>query len=326
MLKKIDFSIKRVFPKNNRRYPTCIDDIIYSISSWINKDFELMYWDSWEFKYDKESNKENLMNIFNAITINNIYKSLFRYHKTDIKMHVNDDVNQLYDLIENQIHLGTPTIIGLDGYYNEWDTFFFHKEHNAHACVVTGIDRVKRSLMISDCYFDKKDKLISFDLVNQATHFFGRVIFIEEPKYTKQEAIIMVKDLFLAINCDQFESMRRFANDIQNSADYGEAQTSEVAQLSSIYDGLNQVILGRLRFAYMLNYIKTKYGIAELDKIGDKFYRSALNWEITLNILAKSLLMDNFFKKVDKVADKIYLAAAFEENLLEECQTLFLAS
>ncbi|MGR6765263.1 BtrH N-terminal domain-containing protein [Paenibacillus sp. T2-29] len=313
---KIDLILKRIISKNKNRYPTCIDDIVFTISAWNKNNYELMYINSWGFCYEERSQHSTPSELFTNITFqNDLIKNLSEYHGVDINfVHINKP-SELYEHVQKQLKLGMPILVKIDSYYNVFDPLYM-KEHNNHFCIATGIDFDRKNLIIADPYFQLKDVSIPFDVTEQASDIIGILSFrnSKKEKHFFELHPFLSKESYI-LKQKQFNDIKIFANDLLHLIKSDKPDT-KLLSLPVIYDTINELILGRLRFSILLAFYKKSEKINELDNICYRMNEAALHWEMVLNSIAKSIYTNQINKQIYKICERIHAISEFENSIL----------
>src|SRR5436190_21175661 len=96
------------------RFFTCYDDVIASIAKWKNKDYKLMYCDSWNFFY--ESNNRNNQNIIKKLTVNEnviekTMENLKKFHGIEVNFYKNPSSENIINAIKNSLSIGMQLLV-----------------------------------------------------------------------------------------------------------------------------------------------------------------------------------------------------------------------
>ncbi|MCP3781451.1 hypothetical protein [Paenibacillus sp. MZ03-122A] len=320
---KLDIPINRIIPKNNNRYPTCFDDVISSLTLWKNRSHQFMYLDCWSFNYKSVENFESVSELFHSIIVEDYsLDNLYKYHKIYIEFIDREPGMDFYKKIEETIREGKPVFIKFDSYYNEWDPLY-NKKHNNHVCIVTNVNLKQSILQITDPYFHVKDRYVPFETLDKASDFLGIVHFesaidnflgIQKNKIFSKYKLTMKKSNIAKINS--------FADQLYNIA--SRTDSIRPGDLPIIYSKINDIILGRLRFGITLDFYSSISYSNELHYFSKKMIEISLQWEVVLNLIAKSVLMNQLENRITIIVEKIKSISSLEESTLDEfCEFVF---
>ncbi|GEM_PF-4720032 len=309
----IEVSIRKVPIQCTNRFSACLDDIAATITAHYQRDYRLMYRDSWDFFSLSDDVDEDQVD-------QHKWDNLYNFHGARLVLE-QAPFSQSLSRISQQIDNGVPAVIGFDGYYCDWDPYC-GKTHNRHACIAVGLDLQAEEVLIVDPYFTKAEKRVSFHVLQQASEYFGEWQIQEAPLLTDwasllREAVAKIEEK------DMMSSIRKLADEI-TQLNMDELYDDLTDSIRRLYAYFNRLILGRMQFGLVMNAYSEHYREHSFSSWEAEFQRLATNWEVILNVISKALFAESFKHAKQEVEDRILAAADDEEAMLSRLKCVSL--
>lgn len=318
--KVITMNVLDIIPIH-RDWRNCREDTIVSVASWLQRDHELMYAESWGFSFDIQqwSSKGKLSSCLSP-EFGNMLPLLAQYHGIDIRIVENLCFQDTVDLVARELAESRPVIIELDTYFCPWDSGF-HNYHYPHTNLIVGYDEANRMYSLIDCFYQKQDIKISSE--NCFSYDSNRVALfrcstLPEPiadwrtiiqRAAKRMRVQEQKD-------HSFHQMRSLAAILEQSPDLNEEfKHYEHIWMAPLLSVLSAISNGRRQFAAVLQYLSTRQQEQDFHEMVNELHYAASQWSILLSMVTKSYYSPRDRSLLHRAADKLRWIADKEEKI-----------
>lgn len=94
----------------------CIADQIITVAKWLNIDYELMFSETWNFKYKLKINDNDLIGKRFGTGSSEIFSLLEKYHGIKMNYHKYTENSKIIEIIHNNITNHMPILILMDSF------------------------------------------------------------------------------------------------------------------------------------------------------------------------------------------------------------------
>lgn len=301
----------------------CLDDCIATYTNWINRGCELMYADSWDFKFNPylENVNEPLENR-SSDPNEKKWKNLKFYHGVKLIWHRSRANNNMLEDFRNELNENRPVIIAMDCFYCPWD-WGFQKYHNeGHIFLIIGL-RDNHSFNCVDPFFMKKDLVLPMDCFKSGFIRYATI------NITNSEKKVDLKDLintsiFNLFNNQQgniFLKIRNFADYINYSFDV-QKELGDCKEFSNttVWYEFELNFYGRIEYLIMLRYISRRLESSGtyLIEISNHLSSVIERWQVAKGMLGKVFMLKESQEMRSRLATKIMEIAEEEEAIALE--------
>lgn len=314
-------------------YYDCMDSLIATVAEYWNLDYEMMFKDVWNFKFEKKET-EGLKKIGNLFSDNTStdYQALIDYHCLKIKFTKIHDFNWFIKELTLQLQHGNPVAVLVDKFWCPWMKIEYQKIHRKHYCLVVGISENHELKVIESQIADGASylPLSNFEKCFDDYVTFQRTSEEHAVQFDwKQEIISKVKELNQKRQgYTIFEEIRELSNRIKRQFELEvEVEGFEkIPYKSRFYQCLYNVGRRRMQYADYLQYIARKYNEVKLIQISDEFRLIGNQWMSTFGIMCKAFYTKNNSHLINMVADKIFDIACKEESIHKKLMDIYVSN
>jgi hypothetical protein len=298
----------------------CFENLLVTISKHFNRNFELMFSDSWNFDYLSIEPNSSLR-IGDRIAIsNNSIKLLTQYHGIQINGMTTFNINTFLSTLEIELSQNKPVILLTDSYYTPWHPEY-QKEHFNHTFLVFGFNEKDYSFHCFDGWPYTEDAILTLSNLEKGIEGY---ITCTVQNYNNTEP--GWKELLInSINKHEinqtFDKIRQFGNDIKNNLDIVCEMKDHSFISSPIIGKIRKVSMNRMQFSTFLAYLADKYNVSDLHNLSEKFNVLASRWKLISLSLSKVVIKLDYTLKMI-IYEKIIEAAKFEEELADEIKEI----
>ncbi|WP_019912673.1 hypothetical protein [Paenibacillus sp. HW567] len=301
----------------------CTEDTIVSVASWLQRDHELMYAESWGFSFDirQWSNTGKLSSSLSA-DFGNMFPLLAQYHGINVQIVENLCFQDTVDVVAGELAESRPVIVELDTYECPWDSGF-HNYHYPHTNLIVGYDEATRMYSLIDCFYQKQDIRISSKDCFSYDSSRNRVAVFKcsaqpEPvadwRTIIQHAARRIRGGESTYH--SFHQMRSLAAILEQSPDLsGEFKHHKHIWMAPLLSVLNAISNGRRQFAAVLQYVNTRLQELDFHETVDELHYAASQWSILLSMVTKSYYSPRDRSLLHRAADKLRMIADKEEQI-----------
>lgn len=297
----------------------CIEDCIVSIAVWINRGYELLFAESWGFRFLCEK-KDNSKLIGSRIIANQagIKSCLEKYYG------ILSNYNNIYDsesfigIIKVELVNERPVIMFIDSFWCPWDGGY-RKYHVPHAIISIGFDDKNNCIHCTDAFAMKYDVILPYE--DYLRGFSGTYItFSLKDTYLKD---ISWRDILTNTlnnlnaninNFNAFNEIRKFANAVRLMDLTLEFPSGKSLWSQPLYNNVKNVVNIRWQVINILNYLYEIFNIEELKKLSDIMKQVVSKWTIILSMFVKASFKINSKKLLFKISEKLFNIADAEES------------
>lgn len=295
----------------------CYQSSIASVTSWWNRNFEMMFSESWDFSFNYDRYLET-RSIAKSIGFGggDDIKLLEYYHGIKASFETSENMYSLIDVIQNELNEGHPIAINVDAYDCPWD-FGYQKYHKDHICMAVGIDRKTENLFCIDCSNQKINLNIPFSKISNFKYIKFRIVNDELQIYNWSDIIKKTTEKLLdgEKSKNPFYFMQRFADVIEKATDLSnDFHGIETSWQIPILDKLYQIGISRKRYGLFLEFFGEKYKINDLFTLRDELKYISGQWEVIISMLTKSYYKSHNTDLLYRTAIKIRMVAEAEEE------------
>lgn len=294
------FMIDIKMSKDIRR--NCYEDILASVLKFWKREYQLCFLETWGFKF---TNTSASIGAGLDPQKGNIEKAVDEYCGVTIEW--NSFSLSEIENIKNEISQGMPVCIRIDKYNCPWSNCYYEKK-GRHHCLVVGIDW-DDEILCNDPFYDViGEQLPKADLLNGCSDY---AVF----KVKKQYNVInnwreLVYKMIQTMNCEKtFIEMGEFARRIGKMRNFNkEHKYADDPWFYPLFVKLRVLANGRKLASQTLKYISQKFGVPQLNLVGDMLEQCGNLW-----LKVHSLLLKECYKK--NAQDKVFKTA--EEKIIE---------
>lgn len=294
----------------------CIEDLVITVAKWKNRDYELMYLDSWGFDYNVHDEYELISNKISENNGNH-QELLSKFH--GINVYMNDSINreEIIEFFERKISESIPIAIVVDTYYCSWMKHLYSKVHQDHVILLTGIDLSTREIQLIDGAIKVNSKIEELKKM-----YLEIVIMFEFEEVEKFEIESIYSEVLKHIPKNQdIKKLELLKADFRNMDIIKEIDKSEDALFSSeLIIKINDISRDRLKFAEALEYIKRVYNTTLLDEWHGKMKEVGFKWNMIRGRIIKALYEGEYDKHLKKIYSIISNIVEEELEVLEGIQ------
>lgn len=270
-----DIEIRRKSQNN------CFDDIFQAISEWKNKDYHVMYAESWGGKFNVDS-KELLSNRGDK------EKLLYDYQGIKIERKVLSHEEDYKIFIQEECEKGNVIGVISDAYHLPWMYQHYQKHHEEHIFIIIGAD--EEQCFTTDSQFARPFAKITYEEIKKGIVSFLKFDFEECKKVFNAEQLIK---LAVEKNCENgnniIEELLEFADYFSIEFDLEGALKNSKGILNSdpIFREVNNLGMGRRQFGEFLKYCAQIENNDYYLIIGKCFEKIGHDWQSVSGLLLK---------------------------------------
>lgn len=312
-----------VEPKTNGIAINCFNDCIHTLTSLLGRNHEMIYSEKWGFEYNSGASLKasSFGSRIGMGATDDEVDQFMKYHGIQLTRHVFEDKNSIIDLLENELSLNHPIIIGVDCYFIPWDPGYRIHHSDGHSFIVTGLDRKQAIVFASDGFFLKKDKISIANILDGFRFCYTYSVTGCEMELDWRAS---VKDFINKVkppHQDQsiFQAMRLIASDWEDifSTEYGRDNFKSV--IGDEFAGrLIEIAINRERFGLTIKLLAEKYHEDELLPIAEEFKMAADFWHSLRGMVIKASLASDIDRLALKPPIKFRQIADFEEKVADK--------
>ncbi len=310
--------IERV--RGNDIYGTfCLDDCIATYTSWINRDYELMYADSWNFKCDPCNENINAPYDENKTRCDN----LELYHGVKITWDNDPFTDGTLEFFMNELKKNRPLILALDCFYCPWDWGFQSYHSEGHSFLITGFQD-SQNLYCVDPFFMKKDSLLPISYLKNGFKRFATFSLTDSKQECNLSDLLKISAIKFIKN-DVAIRIKNLANYIICSLDVEkELVKYKESPNTFLWNVFESDFYGRIEFVIMLHYIARKLNFLEnnLMAISNRFLNIIEQWQVAKGMLGKIFMLKESQEIRSRLAIKISEIADSEKEIALELMNI----
>ena len=303
----------------HEEHRSCLEDILVSIAVFLEKEYEIMYTEAWNFNYLEWT----ILNPGNYGTrISEGEDKTLYYLKVyqGIEMKYRKELNKFSDIImeiKKNDNKNNPIIV----YFNEFYcpvSKYYNLENRLQPYLIIGLNKNQEYIQICNPNTKKIIQNISCKDFEKAYRYHVIVdsnnSYINNPDFYNLVTLSARKMLNGCKN--KFDQMRFLADDLSVVFDLqleGTINMDNTVQ-SEILNTFTYITRRREQYSIFMNYISNKYDKGALE-FADLMHTASKNWNIITNSMLRIFITKDWDSKKEFVANKIKSVADFEENV-----------
>lgn len=307
----------------------CIDISIANVLNNMKADHQLMFADSWGFKYDKHKDLPTLGKKING-NRGDRFKMLAEFHKIGYEQYINEDIsdrdfNKLQasnyqfisqelgsKLIKEYMTSSRMILLEIDVFNCHWDKGY-QLFHGRHACLVDNVS--KDSIEVTDIWHGGSKQEISYEDFQQG---FQRISTFSVDNYISQnDDFRFVYDYIFRKNADSLTvDIEAFAKDILEIDIMREFDgcTANTFFYSTLDSRLKRIVEGRLQFSHFIKFTNDK----KYEVLVELFRKLADDWfQVRASFVKAFINKGNTQKKLEKISERVIGICEIESRILE---------
>lgn len=305
----------------------CYEDQIATVLSWMGRNHELMFSESWGFGFKSSCNEKTKM-IGKRLDSakGNLHKLLKKYHGIEIKEHKIRDAQIFLDIMQKEIVSGLPVLLFIDSFWCPWD-MNYQKKHSNHCCIVTGYDNDFKSIYCSDGFYMKYGETLAIDVLKKSYKSSCSFAIINNERANVNWNDIIENALLKLHNREKhmnvFDLIRNFSTEMSSSIDL-EVETKDYDEfwMSPLFSQLLQIENGRKQFSNVLKYLSERFIIEDLFTISKEVMQLAGYWSTVRALLSKACFVKDPNLLITRASSKISNIADEEEKIANKLEKI----
>ncbi|MEC0168785.1 BtrH N-terminal domain-containing protein [Paenibacillus graminis] len=307
----------------HRDWRNCTEDTIVSVASWLQRNHELMYAESWGFAFDiRQWSSTGKLSTSLSPDSGNMFPLLAQYHGIDIRIVENLSFQDTAGVIARELAESRPVIVELDTYECPWDSGY-HSYHYPHTNLIVGYDEANRMYSLIDCFYQKQSIKLSSESCFSYDSNRNRVAVFQCSTLPEPVADwrTIIRHAARRIRGPEqtdhsFHQMRSLAAILEQSPDLNEEfKQHKHIWMAPLLSVLNAISNGRRQFAAVLQYLNTRQQEQDFHETVDELYYAASQWSILLSMVTKSYYSPRDRSLLPRAADKLRMIADKEEHI-----------
>lgn len=303
----------------------CFDDCIATYAKYVDSDYQMMFLDSWEIDWKKDSSVPYFLRLTLedklVSKVNEIYGIAISFHF--------EPLQEAKSLMEEEIQKGNILAIFMDPYYVPWDRGYHIYHTEGHSFFITGYEN--GIYMCSDPYFGKLNmELPEMELIDGYRWFItfkkrerksNQTKYENKMEYKKILAETLSSDSFIKY----FENMSQICKEFSDEKLINEYlfQNNNTMDFGEI---MNDICDNRVRFAIMLLYIGEKEPqIGELlTEQVEKLLYIAERWKICQASMTKAIICKRAKLIVENIPNRLTQILHLEKQWVQQVQEIIM--
>lgn len=303
----------------------CFDDIIESMSQAYQRSYQMMYVESLRFGYSKEDTSKSIgANL--QLDFRNRFELVAKYHGFRLQINREDSFDDFQSIAREYLSRNEPICIYIDTYYVPWDPLCGIYHHNYHLILVVGYDEQNQSIILMDPFFQQIARPLSLEIVRQGFQGFMTIDLLPEESRDRDMVFADVSDHLQEHLQSTLTHMLEFAEALSCIDFNKEMQGFTNFGQTSLFLKLGSVIIGRVNYARMLNYLDQRFDEPMLVIIADEIKEISDKWGIIRGYISKMNIMSRkgtHLSMLDNTVQKIVEVAHAENKLMKQLLDIF---
>lgn len=300
--------------------PISIDGLDCIINSYISimnhdiGDYQYIFWDSWGFYYD-----ENSETVGESIhyTMRSYGHYLMANYGIDVHDIAIDDFDAMMEIIRDDVQKGIPVVIKLDTYYCNWYEDF-GKEHGEHSFIV--VDCGEEGMTIVDTMPKRVGVFIDYERVRVGI-MKAETITYKANVEKKSLMEFLEHTVNRKVREQEIEKLRLFADRLEKSDLDAEMMYDMYIWNVPIIRNIRKIYSSRKMFLNMLEYLATEEDREIVEYIQEIMSPAIADWAAVLNRLQKYHVAKRCIK-VEKLIASVKNAAQTEAEAMEKVKKI----
>lgn len=310
--------------KNIQGY-NCLENLIIPISTYWDRNHELMFLESWDFIYRKSTELGKI----GTIEYNDPSKALSylqQYHGIGFCQHEMDTPENAYKIIKQELSDKRPVIIHMDSYWCNWFTPNYQKIHSSHFCLVTGFDSINKDLFVIDSQFATSGTTLTYDHFCKGLGFVLSIQIMDNQQSDYDWKKLIMNSLEKLMDplrsANAFVDIREYAKDVKHVNFENEiANFHHNPFKAPVFNCLIRIKEYRYQYAIALNYLAKKYNVDSILQFANRMKSIGDNWSSIFGLLCKAYYLHNDCRLLERLSNKISNLADVEEKLYNDLLT-----
>ncbi|MFF2154431.1 BtrH N-terminal domain-containing protein [Paenibacillus chitinolyticus] len=305
----------------NSESMTCLESILATVLSFWDKDYKMMWAESWGFSYKSDDN----IPIGERINPDkkNIFESIEIFYGIKIKETVTSSVEEIIEAINRETNNGVPVCIYIDAFWCSWFPLY-QKQHLERYCLALAIDQDK--IYCLDPQFSEEVQILNLsDFSNGFREYMTFDESVPDPNIFSAWKNSLYKNLeYLLDKTSAFDMMREFADAINNIIDLSK-EVSHYNDINSVhlFRRLVYISSARKNYAEILKLISVNYNVPELIEYSNELTNVSKKWKIVERTFFKSAFMKKKGDIYNQISNIVYEIAMHEEKIAIDLKTQF---
>ena len=308
-----------ITPVTNRAYD-CLLTPIVTICSWLKRDFQLMFAETWNFTFRQNTLQETIRYGERIAYNDGDWVSLLeRYHGVKLNLCRGITENEAHEQIITELNASRPVIVFFQSYWCPWSPDFKKEEQDGpHYFMISGFDGVNY-ICIDGIYLNSPVILSRnyFKRGFKGTYATFRLKLEEDIVPCPYKQIIKsAADGFILSETPR--QIGLFAREISHSFNI-KAEGEKYIINAPLIRNLEGIARGRMKFGIFLRYVGERYGAEKLMTVSDEFMSIGNSWAAIQRMFIKMWFAPATQSSVlKKIVDELFRLADQEEKVAME--------
>jgi hypothetical protein len=305
----------------------CYEDSVVSVALWWKRRYEMMFSESWGFTFDPQK-AESTKILANGLFSNkcDCTRLLQYYHGVSVNYLDPKRHQEALAIIQNELNLGNPVLIGIDTFFCPWD-MGFQQFHITHLCLAVGINYDDEKINFIDCFNIKKNISLSYDDFFKHCSVCATFELLPFNNVQLDDMGVVertIKKLFYEHQIgNSFKMMREFGEHVRNAnINYDFDDYPQIFNAPILIEVFS-ISKSRKQFAVTLKYLDEIYKTHKFRSAIKELHHIAQQWETVISLLTKAYHKSSDHKLLNRAADKINEISLFEEQLANAILQIF---
>jgi len=271
----------------------CFDVACISVIKSLNRDYELMYSQAWDFDYVQEDKSHCLKDKIISYR-GEIYDLLLKFHGIKI-IKLENKLFKSYKIIEENISNSLPVLVSIDTYFCPWDNYHFMLEHDNlnHFIVIIGVNNDTRNFICIDHNYSSNYQLLPFDYFNNG-YMNTIIVFNKIEDYESPNCYELIISHLNNLLKNKFSNkIITFGSDLLNLHNIREQITLKNIPEDILFLKLKLNLQSRFRYSEYLAYIANNHNDNKLMEFSTDVGELGFRWQSIYSLLIKSVLSGN---------------------------------
>ncbi|MCX7748510.1 MAG: polysaccharide deacetylase family protein [Clostridia bacterium] len=311
-----------VKPLHTKRLWDCIEDTVASVSTWLNRDFSLMFAEAWGFKYEPRTDTtEELLGKRISTMKRGVLENLEKYHGLKSRIYDNNDTGKSLNAIQEEINNGRPVAIMINMFWLPWSTYY-QTVNEMHVCIVVGCDMDHGILNCVDPTVGKYGEELPLKNFREGCVGYSTFEIISDEADSVDWRSMILNAVSHVKENDTFKNIRDFADELEGpTVDFVTEVTGyDEFESSPLLKSIRNVSRCRLTFAGVLKKVGRMSRVEELEAVSSEMEKVGEAWENVLMLLLKACILiedAGHTLIVARITNKIRKIADHEEQIAE---------
>lgn len=294
----------------------CMDNILATVARWANRDYELMFCNSWGFAYNPDQKKDLILGSYIKSCFENRNELLEKYHGIKLNFYKANNTSDLLKRIKTELRKKNLVSINTDVFLCPWFKQGYKIYHYLHYVFIEDYDEVNGILYCKDGTMGSNTGQLTISDLEIGSNTCLTFSFIETEKGNNDWHKIIKSAVDRLYSSNAFDAMRRFSIDfsgnfnIQNEVSGYEAFIG----IAPLFREISTVGACRKKFAKTLQYLAKIHNLEQLQRLSEILNQIGDRWGSIFGMLLKSYHLPNNTSLINKIASKISKMADEEEE------------